>query len=120
VKGLAGVAILLMLGLSIYNWYEIRNLRQEIVRLEMKVNETNGGGLSNQALDKAMELMVQARVALANTDWTKARSTYESARQQLSAAASTAGQKAAPTLRWLQDQAHEIENQINKRSPDKK
>ena len=116
-KGLAAFAILFLLGMSVYNWYEIRGLRQEIVRLEEKVDAAGSGGVSEQALQKALDLMLQARVALANTDWNKARTAYESAQQQIGAAAKTAGEKAGPAMRWLRDQARDLGNQIQQRAP---
>ena len=116
-KGLLALVLVLMLGMSVYNWMEIRALRQEISDLRTKVDQSQSGGLTDQTLQKAMEMMVQARVALANTDWSKARTAYESARQQIGAAASAANEKAGPALRWLEDQARDIGKQIQQRVP---
>src|SRR2546430_1359928 len=46
-KGLVVLMIALLLGSSVYNWWEIRGLRQEIVRLEKKVDESQSGGLTD-------------------------------------------------------------------------
>ena len=53
----------------------------------------------------------------ANTDWTKARTAYDSVSQQISAAARTAGQKSGPALRWIQDQARDLGSQIQQHVP---
>lgn len=116
-KGLAVFMLALFLGVSAYNWYEIRSLRQEISVLEKKLDESRSGGLTDQALQKATEMMFQARVALANTDWSKAHSAYEAANQQIRAATSAAGEKAGPAVKWLQDQANDVGNQIQQHIP---
>lgn len=116
-KGFAVLLLVLMLGASVYNWYEIRSLRQEVAELQIKVENSKSAGLSDQALQKAMEMMFQARVALANTDWTKARSAYESARQQIGAAASAAGERTGPAVRWLEGQARDLGKQIQDHIP---
>jgi hypothetical protein len=113
-KGLAALAIVVMLGLSVYNWWEIRGLREDVQRLEAKVQQAQSGGVSEQAFQKAMDLLFQARVAMANTDWSKARNAYDSFSQQISAAANTAGHKASPALKWLENEAKDLRKQIER------
>src|ERR1044071_3168629 len=102
-KGFIAFLLVLVLAVNVYNWFEIRGLKEEVANLQTQVKDAKQGGISDQALQKAMDLMVQARVAVANTDWSKAKSAYESASQQIAGVAKAAGEKAGPALRWMQD-----------------
>jgi hypothetical protein len=116
-KGFIALLMICMIGLAGFNWWQIRELRQDIVRLEEKVQQQQSSHVSDELVAKAVVALAQAREAVANTDWNKAKGTFDSARANIDAAVKTANAKAGPTLRWLQGQAQEIGKQIQDRVP---
>jgi hypothetical protein len=116
-KGFMGFVVVVLLGLTAYNWWEIRSLRQDIAALEQKVTSQQSGSVTDTVVAQATVALGQARQAISSMDWNRARIAYDDARKQLDQASKTAGDKAAPTVKWLEGQAAELGKQIKERVP---
>jgi hypothetical protein len=114
-KGFFALVLVALLGLSAYNYLEIRALRQEIASLNQKVNVQSQGGLTDEVVAKAAVALAQARDALNRMDTAQARGYYDTARRQLDEAARTASAKAGPTVKWLRDEASDLGRQLQDR-----
>jgi hypothetical protein len=111
-RGFIALVLVALLGLSAYNYWEIREMRQEIAALNEKVRVESQGSVTDEVVAKATVALAQARDAMNRMDTTQARGYYDTARQQLDAAARTAGTKAGPTVKWLRDEASDLGKQL--------
>ena len=111
-KGFMALALVMLLGLSAYNYWEIHTLRQEIAALNEKVRVQADGGTTTQMIAKAAATFIQARDALNKMDTSQVRTAYESARQRLEGAVKVANEKAGPAGRWLRDEASNLGRQL--------
>jgi hypothetical protein len=111
-KGFITLILLALLGLSAYNYWEIHTLRQEIAALNQKVTAQQQSGLTDEVVAKAAVALAQARDAMNRMDTTQARIAYDSAKKKLDEAAAMANQKAAPTVKWLRDEASDLNRQL--------
>jgi hypothetical protein len=114
-KGFIALALVALLGLSAYNYWEIRELRQEIAALNQKVTIRSQGGLTDEVVAKAAVALAQARDALGRMDTAQARAYYDTARRHLDEAARSANAKAGPTVKWLRDEASDLGRQLQDR-----
>ena len=111
-KGLMALVLLALLGLAAYNYWEIRSLREEVALLERKVDQQQAGGLTDAVVARATLAIAQAKEALAHADMDKARALVDSGRRQLDDAVRTAGEKAAPVVKWFRDEASDLGQQV--------
>lgn len=112
-KGFIALLLFLMIGISAFNYWQIKTLREEVAQLEQKVNQQqNGGGVADVVVGKATAALLQAKEALAHTDMDKARAAFDSARKYLDEAARGANEKAGPAVKWLKDEASDLGRQI--------
>ena len=111
-KGFIALLMLLLLGLNAYNYWEIQTLRQDIAALKQKVDVQSQAGLTGEVVAKAAVALAQARDAMSRMDTTRARAAYDTARKRLDEAAAMANQKAAPTVKWLRDEASDLNRQL--------
>ena len=111
-KGFIALALVAMLGLSAYNYWEIRELRQEIAALNVKVQSESQGSVTDEVVAKATVALAQARDALNRMDTTQARSAYDTAMRHLDEASRTASAKAGPTVKWLRGEASDLGKQL--------
>jgi hypothetical protein len=113
-KGFTAFVLVLLLGLAGYNWWQIQGLRQEIARLEQKVNQPS---VSDQAIAQAAAALDRVQRAVRATDWNTARATYEEARAKVNDVARAAGDMAGPTIDRLKAQTAELGRQLQQRMP---
>jgi hypothetical protein len=111
-KGFIALVLVALLGLSAYNAWEIRTMREEIAALNQKVNTQSQSGITDEVVAKAAVALAQARDAMNRMDTTRARAAYETARQRLDEAAKVASAKAGPTVKWLRDEAADLGKQL--------
>ena len=111
-KGFAVVVLILMLMLTGFNWYEIHTLKQEVYTLQQNLKEQKAKSQTDDLIAKATVALGQARAAASATDWTSAKKSYDNVRMQLEMAAKTAEEKSKPAVKWIQDQAADLEKQI--------
>lgn len=115
-KGLIFVALLAVLGFSVYNWMQIRSLQEEIARLDAKVQQQQqAGGGTHAIMLQARIALEQAKAALNSSNVQEARAAFSSAQQKLAEAARTAGDKAAPGIQWLQEQAAAVGREVDRK-----
>jgi len=107
-KGFLAVLILLLLGLTGYNTWEIRNLRQELAATEAKLNEQRQ---STDLLTQATAALAAARTAVSGADFTAAQNALNGAKEALG----KVGERAQPALKWLEQQASDVGRQIQTR-----
>ena len=115
-KGFIALVLVALLGLSAYNYWEIRSMRQEIATLNEKVRAQSETGLTDEMVAKAAVALAQARDAMNRMDTAQARAAYESARQRLEQAAKVASEKAGPTVKWLRDEAADLGRQLQEKT----
>jgi hypothetical protein len=113
-KGFMALVLVLLLGLACYNWWQIQTLRQEIARLEQKINEPS---VSDQAIAQAAAALERVRRAVSATDWNKARTAYDEARAKVDQVARAAGDRGGKTIDWLKQQTSDIGRQLQQRLP---
>lgn len=111
-KGFIALVLVALLGLSAYNFWEIRTLRQEIVALNQKVTSQSQTGLTDEVVAKAAVALAQARDAMNRMDTSQARNAYDTARRRLDEAARIASDKAGPTVKWLRDETADLGKQL--------
>ena len=111
-KGLIALTLVLLLGLSASNYWEIRSMRQEIAALSEKVKVQSESNVATDVLRTAAATFVQARELVNKVDTVQARTAYESAKQRLEAALKTANDKAGPAGKWVRDEAYNLGKQL--------
>ena len=99
-KGLMVFLLVTVLAMTGYNWWQIQTLRQDIARLEQKV-DARPATLSDQVIGQATAALLRVQQAVNNTDWNKAHTAYDDARAKVDQVARAAGEKAGPTIDWL-------------------
>jgi predicted negative regulator of RcsB-dependent stress response len=115
-RGVIAFLLLAILALCGYNLWQTHELRREIAQLEQKVNQPSAGSqLTDELMGRAAVALAGARDALAHTDTAKARTEIAEAERRLGDAYRTASVKAGPTVKWLREQASEVEKQIDTR-----
>ena len=115
-KGFIALVLVALLGLSAYNYWELRAMRLEIAALNEKVRVQSQGGLTDEMVAKAAVALAQARDAMNRMDPDRARIAYETARARLEGAARIANEKAGPTVKWLRDQAADLGRELQDKS----
>lgn len=113
-KGFLAFLALIALALSAYNMWEVHQLRQEVAALQVKLEEQRTS-VSDQVVGQAARAIASAREAMANTNWDKARAILQTASDSLQQAARTASDRAAPTIKWLGQQATDLNKQVQDR-----
>ena len=79
-KGLIVVVLLALLGVSVYNWMQIRSLQQEIARLDAKVQQQQqASGVTDMVVLQARLALEQAKAALASSNVQDARAAFNNA-----------------------------------------
>src|ERR1051325_1508924 len=74
-KAPAVFAVIILLGLSAYNWWQVRELRDEVSRLQVKVAEQQqSGGIADQTVAQAVRAIAAAKDAIGNMNTDSARS----------------------------------------------
>ena len=111
-KGFVAFVILILIAISGYNTWQVHELQQEIAQLNVKVKEQQSGGVTDEVVAQATRAIAAAREAIANTDMNSARTALDNARQKVAQAGRTASERAAPTVKWLEDQASELGRQV--------
>lgn len=111
-KGLVALVLVAMVGISVWNAWEIHTLRQEIAVLNQKVTSQSQNGLADAVIARALVSLKDAKDALGRMDTSQARAAYETARQKLDEAARVASTETAPKIKWLRDEASDLGRQI--------
>ncbi len=114
-KVVIAFVLMLFLLMTTYNWYEIHSLRQEITRLETNLKEQSAKSETDDMIAKATVALGQARMAINSTDMNKARQAFETAKTNIDMASKTAREKSAPALKWIQDEANDLQKQVQQR-----
>lgn len=114
-KAVLTLFVVALLALNIYNWWEIRNLRQEIDRLNHKVEQISPE-LTDQVIGEAARALARAREAIDKMDLEHARAAVEDARRQLEEAGRSANEKARLTVKWLGEQVTELGKRIQEKA----
>ena len=116
-RAFAVLSVLAMLALTAFNYWQVQELRKEVTLLKLQLAERQGGGLTDVAVAQAARAIAQARDAIGHTNLDTARAALNTAKDYLADAGKTAGDKAAPTVKWLQEQASQLGRQVQERVP---
>jgi hypothetical protein len=114
-KGFIAVLLLLLLGGTAWNAWQIRELKQEIAGLQRNLQQETEARKADDLLARANGALQDAKTAIAGMDAAKAQSALATARQRLADAAKYANEKAAPTISWLERQAADLSKQVQER-----
>ncbi len=114
-KGLIAVLFLALAAMSAFNYIQVQDLKQEVARMQAKLNEQQAGGVTDQVVAQAAQAIAQARDAISKMDTSRARTALDSAREYLANASKTASAKAGPTVKWLEEQASDLNKRVQDR-----
>ena len=106
-KAFLAFLVLALVGLSGFNYWQIHELRDQVARLELKIQEQQSTGMTDKVVAEATQALASAKDAISKMDTTTARNYAETAKELLMKAGKTAGEKASPTVKWLEGQAKE-------------
>ena len=115
-KGFIAVLIIALIGFNVYNYMQVQDLKQQVARMEIKLNEQQSQGVTDRVVADATRALAQARDAISRMDTTTARTYAETARQTLERAGRTAGEKASSTIKWLGEQTSDLGKKIEERT----
>lgn len=104
--GAAFLALLIMNGVT---FYQVDALKAEVRDLKAKVAQERK---NTDLMAEAVQTLDRARKHLGKTDTSEARKALEETVDTLSKTAKSAGGRAEPAIRWLQDQADNLKRQI--------
>lgn len=107
-KGLLALLIIGLIAFCGYNYMQVQELKQEVARLQTKLAEQQQAGATDRVVAEATRALAQAREAISRMDTTTARNYADNARDMLTRASHTAGEKAGPALKWLGEQASDL------------
>ena len=111
-KAFLAFLVSVMVGLSVFNYWQIHELKDQVARLELKIQEQQSAGMTDKVVAEATQALASAKDAIVRMDTTTARNYADSAKDMLMKAGKTAGDKAAPTVKWLEGQAKDLGKQI--------
>ena len=111
-KAFLGFLVLSLVALSGFNYWQIHELKDQVARLELKIQEQQSAGMTDKVVAEATQALASAKDAIARMDTTTARNYADSAKELLMKAGKTAGEKATPTVKWLEGQAKDLGKQI--------
>ncbi len=112
-KKLLTLLLIIAVGVAAYNWWQVQQLRQEVARLQLQVQEQQQANAKTDAVvAEATRMLAKAREALTHMDSATAQRYAENARDTLQRAQRTAGEKAGPALKWLQAQASDLSRRV--------
>jgi hypothetical protein len=111
-KAFLAFLVIVMVALSGFNYWQIHELKDQVARLEIKVQEQQSTGMTDKVVAEATQALASAKDAITRMDTTTARNYAESAKEILMKAGKTASEKASPTVKWLEGQARDLGKQI--------
>ena len=114
-KAFAAFLLIIVLGLTGFTYWQVQELRKEVALLKVQLAEQQAGGVTDAAVAQAARAIAQAREAISRTNLDTARSALATAKDYLAEAGKTASTKAGPTVKWLQEQAAGLSNQVQER-----
>jgi len=113
VKALFTLLVLLLLAATSYSIWQLREIHRSVEELRVMMERDRARQTENdQALSAIARTLAQARDAASHADWTTARSALERAETGLEELGRTIGQKTAPTVHALQEQAAGLLRQV--------
>lgn len=115
-KGCTVFLLTVLVALNLINYWRIQQLQQQVAVLRTQVRQTEVRNSSlPDLLEKALPLLTQAQSAIRKDDTTRARRMLEQAMEHANEIHRTFGERAAPVVTWLREQAQHLEDQINTR-----
>ena len=110
-KGLIALLLLVTLAATAYNFMQVQQLRAEMVLLRAQLAEQKR---ANNLLADAIRSVQHAKDAIARVDTRSTSNALQQASAKLREAASIAGEKAGPAIRWLEEQVRGMSEQTRK------
>lgn len=112
-KALLTLLVLVLLAAIAYNISQLREMRKSLDEIRAFVeHERMREAQNDQALSAITRAIAQAQEAVSHADWTGAGKALERAQSGLEELGRTIGQKAAPTVKMLQEQAAGLLRQV--------
>jgi TolA-binding protein len=109
-KGLTALLLVALLVVTGMNLWQIQQLRTEVSDLKKQVAEQRR---ANNLLAEAIAAVQQARDAIGKVDSREASGALQNAGKRLSEAAQAVNEKAAPAVKWLEEQVHGLNERLN-------
>lgn len=101
-----------LLGLCGINWLQIGGLKQDIARLETKVQLEHDARAKDSPIGIAQTALDQLQDAVKNTDWKQAQAKLEEARTRIEVAGKDVSDRAKPGVEWMKSQYDELSKQV--------
>lgn len=115
-KGFLSLLVVCLLALSCYNAWQIHEMRCEVNRLQVALNEQkHATAASAEAARAATDALAGVRDALARVDMKDAQGALVTARQKVDEAVRVAETHARPAVNWLKGNAAEIGGHVRDR-----
>ena len=111
-KVFVGLLFIALIGFCAFNYMQVQDLKQQVARLEIKLNEEQQQGVSDRVVAEATRALIKAHDAISQMDPATARTYVENARVALERAGRAANEKAGPTMRWLGEQASALGKKV--------
>ena len=115
-KAFAGFLLVILIGITAFNYWQVQELRKEVALMKVQLAEARAGGVTDAAVAQAAIAIARARDAISRTNMDSARGALQSAKDYLAEAGKTASTKAGPTVKWLQEQAAGLSNEVQERA----
>ena len=114
-KGFVAFVLIVVLAITGFTYWQVQELRKEVALLKVQLAEERAGGVTDAAVAQAVRAIAQAREAIGRTNMDSARTALQTAKDYLADAGKTASTKTRPTVKWLQEQAAGLSNQVQER-----
>jgi uncharacterized protein HemX len=112
-KGFLAVLLLGFIALSAFNFWQIRELKQEIAVLERKTqDQQRRADTSDRLMAQAADAIAHAGEALSHTDTRQAKDAFDVATRKVAEAGRALQQHAGPATNWLRDSADTLGKQV--------
>lgn len=114
-RGFIAFLLTALLSVELVNCWQIRQLQAQVDTLQHRVQKAEAADSSTTALNTALALLAQAREAMKDADYEKARALLAETTARANQIGHTVGDKAAPAAAWLRQQARMLEDQIDRK-----
>lgn len=115
-KGFTAFLLLVLLALNLWNARQLQQLQAQVASLQNRVQQTQNADASlTDLFNRALPLLNQAREAVKQADFDRARKLLSETTDRVNQVSHAVGDKSAPVVSWLRQQARSLEAQMDKK-----
>src|ERR1051326_2769812 len=115
-RALIALLIIVLIGISGFNYLRVTNLEHEVAQLQTQLHQQPTADESDKAIADATQALARAREAIKHMDGASARSYVDAAKAKLDEAGKRAGDKTRTAVKWLGEQTSELGRKIQERA----